>query len=81
MSSCSVQASGQVTASQLERKCPTCGFKVTNPFITKCPRCATKLSLAELCVGCFQSSSCHAESASNPAKTPPTVQLTPPKQT
>ncbi|MFN3385203.1 MAG: hypothetical protein ACK42Y_01285 [Candidatus Thermochlorobacter sp.] len=75
MSSCSVQALGQAAESQFERKCPTCGFKVVNPFITKCPRCATKLSLAELCRGCFQSSTCHGESHKIDKKTT-VVQLT-----
>lgn len=74
MSSCSIQNAGLAQPEQLMRQCPTCGLKVANPFITKCPRCATKLSLAELCTGCFQSSACHGSAGNTTSR--PAVHLT-----
>jgi hypothetical protein len=61
MSACTVPISEQLPQAQFERVCTTCKFRIANQFVTKCPRCATKLSLAELCTGCFQSSACHSD--------------------
>jgi hypothetical protein len=61
MSDCSVQLLTDTPQEKFERTCPTCKFKIVNQFVTKCPRCATKLSLADLCMGCFQNGSCHGE--------------------
>jgi hypothetical protein len=77
MSACTVQLSDNIPEARFERECPTCRLKIVNQFVAKCPRCATKLSLAELCVGCFQNGACHGESATNVAK--PLVQRLPPK--
>jgi hypothetical protein len=75
MSNCSKQEVMTLPQSAFERTCPTCKFKITNQFITKCPRCATKLSLAELCTGCYQSGACHSDSE----KKSPLISITLPK--
>ncbi|MBC8045143.1 MAG: hypothetical protein IAF08_17015 [Rhizobacter sp.] len=61
MSICSIPITTAIEASQLARTCPTCRLKVSNQFLSKCPRCTAKLSLASLCAGCFQSGACHGD--------------------
>ncbi|MCS6989280.1 MAG: hypothetical protein NZM06_07165 [Chloroherpetonaceae bacterium] len=66
MSNCSKQSLLNLPQRALERECPTCKLKIANQYLAKCPRCAAPLSLAELCVGCFQSGACHGEAEKKP---------------
>lgn len=68
MSNCSKQDALHLPPRAFERECPTCKLKIANQYLAKCPRCATPLSLAELCVGCFHAGACHGEAEKKPAR-------------
>ncbi|HAL57475.1 MAG TPA: hypothetical protein DCP63_13645 [Bacteroidetes bacterium] len=41
------------------RGCPQCAFRVTNPFVQRCPRCNALLPMREVyCNGCLHSATC-----------------------
>lgn len=67
MSACAIPIATAAQAESLVRTCPTCKLRVANQFVGKCPRCASKLSLANLCVGCYQNGACHTDETAGAA--------------